>query len=246
MFCGVHTERIAVLKCQSCGIGICGECQVISKGMDLCRKCAATVKISSHDVPMHARHVWTAVILSIIFPGMGQVYNGQVGKGVFILLTCFLVFPYVYGIMDAYRTAVQINKGEVVSNASVVNTAGCMVVMLMLVAGPVVLYKVFKDPIEHYLNDSSSGHARKILENVSRGAEGYFKVKGEYPTSFSDLYLATPPYVDDIYCDVSMAGYAYACVFSKGGYTITAKPEAFTKGLTTLTVTTGGVFSPVE
>jgi TM2 domain-containing membrane protein YozV len=70
-----------------------------------------------------------ATLLSFLLPGIGQLYNGQVGKGVgFILLSMFVNFPlmfvgigfftmlatWVWGMIDAHSTAEKINRGEIV------------------------------------------------------------------------------------------------------------------------------------
>lgn len=61
----------------------------------------------------------TAAILSAILPGVGQMYNDEAQKGIVIMvayfvsalmmlvLIGFITTPiiYVYGIIDAYRTA---------------------------------------------------------------------------------------------------------------------------------------------
>lgn len=46
-----------------------------------------------------------AALLSLFLPGAGQVYNGQFLKGFLILATCWLIVPWGFGIIDAYRTA---------------------------------------------------------------------------------------------------------------------------------------------
>lgn len=61
-----------------------------------------------------------ALLLSLLWPGVGQVYNGQVRKGILLLLlyamSLLLIFEspmglvttallLVYGIVDAYRVA---------------------------------------------------------------------------------------------------------------------------------------------
>ena len=68
-----------------------------------------------------------AAVLSLLFSGLGQIYNGQIFKGIiltvlqivnvilmFVLigfLTYFIVS--VYGIYNAYKTAERINAGIV-------------------------------------------------------------------------------------------------------------------------------------
>jgi TM2 domain-containing membrane protein YozV len=49
-----------------------------------------------------------AALLSVLMPGGGQMYNEQVLKGELIFLTWFLILPWLYGILDAYRCASRI------------------------------------------------------------------------------------------------------------------------------------------
>jgi len=62
-----------------------------------------------------------ATVLSASLPGMGQVYNGKVGKGL-LFVVCFwvglvLIIPglivWIYAMWDAYTEAGKINTGEV-------------------------------------------------------------------------------------------------------------------------------------
>lgn len=63
-----------------------------------------------------------SVILSFFFPGAGQVYNGDLKKGLMIvigaIITLFIFFPasfvvWVYGLYDAYTDADKMNKGQI-------------------------------------------------------------------------------------------------------------------------------------
>ncbi len=68
-----------------------------------------------------------AVILSFFFMGLGQIYNGQIGKGIlFIILyaisiaLCWVIIGFIttpilwiIGMIDAYNTAKKINEREV-------------------------------------------------------------------------------------------------------------------------------------
>lgn len=62
-----------------------------------------------------------AALLSFLFTGSGQVYNGETAKGIGILIGAVIgyfifVIPGIlvlfYGIYDAYTTAGKMNKGE--------------------------------------------------------------------------------------------------------------------------------------
>ncbi len=51
-----------------------------------------------------------ALLLSIIFPGGGQFYNGHIGKGILVLLTFWILgITYIWSWFDAYHSAKVIN-----------------------------------------------------------------------------------------------------------------------------------------
>jgi TM2 domain-containing membrane protein YozV len=70
-----------------------------------------------------------AAVLSFLFLGLGQIYNGQIGKGILfivvgvisvlsmLILIGFLLYPlfWIYNIYDAYTTAKAINAGTIVT-----------------------------------------------------------------------------------------------------------------------------------
>ena len=96
----------------------CPECgnELISPKAELCPECGVRLKPDSEKSP------GIAALCSFLFTGLGQVYNGNFGRGVLILLGTavgylFFIIPglavYVYGIYDAYRTATRMNAGEV-------------------------------------------------------------------------------------------------------------------------------------
>ena len=65
-----------------------------------------------------------AAVLSFFYAGLGQIYNGQIAKGIIFIIIqavnialCFLVigfftYPIVWviGIVDAYKQATKINE----------------------------------------------------------------------------------------------------------------------------------------
>ena len=63
-----------------------------------------------------------AAVLSFFVPGLGQIYNGQIGTGLLFFFGTaigflFLVVPgivlWIYGIYHAYKNAEAINRKEV-------------------------------------------------------------------------------------------------------------------------------------
>ena len=51
------------------------------------------------------KNVGIATALSLIIPGVGQMYIGKIGMGILILIFCWLIIPWLYGIYDAYKSA---------------------------------------------------------------------------------------------------------------------------------------------
>jgi len=88
-----------------------------------------------------------AAVLSII-PGLGQIYNGQIGKGLFFLIGTIIgffifFFPgfliWGYGIYDSYKTAVKMNHGDIPFNKMIGMHVAIyfftMIVILLIIGG---------------------------------------------------------------------------------------------------------------
>jgi len=85
---------------------------------EICPKCG--VRIKQLPASTAAKSLWVAVVLSAIFPGLGQFYNGQTTKGVlflvlgiiliFLIFILYLVF-WAYNIYDAYADANKLKAG---------------------------------------------------------------------------------------------------------------------------------------
>jgi type IV pilus assembly protein PilA len=88
--------------------------------------------------------------------------------------------------------------------------------------------------------------AKGTLRSLSTASETFATTQsGNYPQEVTSLTSATPPFINENYCDRTISGYAYTCAFSSGSYTFTATPITVgTSGTTTWTITTGGVLKP--
>lgn len=100
--------------CPNCG-------SEIDEKAEICPKCGVRVK----PVPIRTekKSSGIAAIASFFIPGLGQIYNGQIGKGImFIIISIifgllmlvligFILLPlfWIYNIYDAYSTAEKIN-----------------------------------------------------------------------------------------------------------------------------------------
>ena len=102
----------------------CSECgkELISPNAEICPNCGVRLK----EIVINRRSPVIAAILSLFIWGLGQIYNGQFGKGIayFVIgILCaasimifigLLLAPiwWLIGIVDAYTSAKRINAGE--------------------------------------------------------------------------------------------------------------------------------------
>ena len=101
------------MYCKNCG-------SEIDDKAEICPKCGVRVKAMHSTGP---KSPGFAAILSFFIPGVGQIYNGEIGKGIIyfivggicvllmIVLIGFILYPLfdIYNIYDAYKTAEKIN-----------------------------------------------------------------------------------------------------------------------------------------
>jgi TM2 domain-containing membrane protein YozV len=233
MFCKYHTQRIAIKKCSYCEVSICEECEVILKGKFFCPDCANRYLPGIHLAP--ERNPWKAAVFSLFLPGLGQVYNGQLAKGLRIFFFCWLIVPWIYGVVDAFRTAGQINNQTLFARSATKDAVLFLLVAALAVMGVVQVFR-FSDSSER-----AEIWVEKDLLSLSQAAERYYTDKKTYPINFSQLYFSKPPYVTDSYCDTQRHGFEFTCDFSVKGYIVTAKPLDRKLRRDIYTITTGGV-----
>lgn len=121
-----------MVYCTNCGeeifreAEICPECGVRQRDPGSSRDATSTSTTAS-SAGAQQKDPGIAAVLSFFFTGLGQLYNGQIGKGIalivvqginFILiffLIGLLTFPitWIFGIYDAYKSAERINAGEI-------------------------------------------------------------------------------------------------------------------------------------
>ena len=70
------------------------------------------------------RNPGIAAVLSFFWCGLGQIYNGQIGKGIAMLVAYFISAAliwvviglittpilWIWGMVDAYNTAIRLNR----------------------------------------------------------------------------------------------------------------------------------------
>jgi len=246
MFCRQHPQRIALETCDRCQIPVCKECAVLVQGKTCCHHCSNFV--GEGEEILAPRKPAKAAILSLFFPGMGQCYNGQLMKGLLILITSITIFPWIYGIYDAYTTADLMNKGELRLTGATISFRACLLIIIVLLSIPFFAYKSFN----HYLRITNVPFVGpspvEKLKYISDAIESYAQKNGEYPSSSNVLYFADPPYLNEMYCNIERDGFRFSCFMSKSGYRIIATPVNLEEDriYTTYSIATGGVLSPEE
>lgn len=137
MKCREHNTKEATALCISCGKPVCEECLVASKDESYCKGC---ISDRAEGVSVQERSPVLAAIMSFIIAGSGQLYNGQVGKGLLIFFTAWLIIPWIYGIFDAHATAKKINEGEIMPETS----SGCVIAgFCVILIVPVFVFFIF-------------------------------------------------------------------------------------------------------
>ncbi|NLA39399.1 MAG: zinc-ribbon domain-containing protein [Methanomicrobiales archaeon] len=101
----------------------CPECgkELISSNAEICPNCGVRLK----EITINRRSPILAALLSVLITGLGQIYNGQFGKGIAyfiieiicaastLILIGFILLPiwWIIGIADAYTSANKLNAG---------------------------------------------------------------------------------------------------------------------------------------
>ncbi len=139
MKCFVHSTNAAIGTCVRCGKGVCRLCSIVARDQLLCRVCAETLLIdrsaTKFESELRLRDPASSAAMSLLHAGLGQLYNGDIKKGLalfagnfvlevvnavlgvvrfwvlMLMLIMFVWLPiYVYSIWGAYRSASNYNK----------------------------------------------------------------------------------------------------------------------------------------
>ncbi|MFP4472788.1 MAG: hypothetical protein ACLFPX_02820 [Candidatus Omnitrophota bacterium] len=228
MFCHAHEKRLASAQCTLCGKALCPDCENIVRGEVLCDSCVVPDRSPSRKGRVLKRNPFLAALLSII-PGLGQVYNGEPFKALFIFITCWMIVPWFYGMYDAYASACRINEGRIDAEPRPTLLAGCLLVIILMAgiwlgAGMTAKQLIY----DHFLIPRAKAEeqaAQEILLRIGKALQLYRSQYGQYPDDIKHLYFADPPYLKKLYCGQSYGAYGFVCNLSEGGYELRAIPD---------------------
>jgi hypothetical protein len=132
MYCSYHPNHVAQVRCSSCSRSLCPACDHRIRGYPYCQDCILLgIQSLSQNYYRHREGSKAALagLLGIV-PGLGAVYNRQNFKAAIHFLAVVGTFQlthlhfmsglfalggvvlYIYSIIDAYRTAQKISRGE--------------------------------------------------------------------------------------------------------------------------------------
>jgi len=226
MKCANHPEIDAIGKCIKCSKDICEPCKIEISGEDQCKQCVAK---NAEAVEKPQRSPGLAAFLSFIIAGAGQMYNGQVGKGILILFTAWLIIPWVYGILNAYSTANKINEGLIVPK----KRSGCLIGFIVGAVGFFVfvafLGLLAAIAIPNFIRakmNAQEAAAKASVQTIVTACESYNMINKTYPKSLDTLSNELPPYIDPELGAGQKQGYHFKYQASQDGasFTITATP----------------------
>jgi TM2 domain-containing membrane protein YozV len=119
---------MALIPCPDCGTEV-------SDAAAACPKCSRPIAAQAAAAAVLVRPMKSpgvAAVLSFFFSGLGQIYNGRIGKGLgfmvlqfvnaglMFVIIGFVTFPltWIWGMVDAYQDAEAINRGDAVPGGS--------------------------------------------------------------------------------------------------------------------------------
>ncbi|MBI4881019.1 MAG: hypothetical protein HY812_15380 [Planctomycetes bacterium] len=116
-FCGHCGERLPAFGAR---LGFCPACaerfrRTIGGRAEAARPARFIAEFTNSGE--FAKDPLLAAVLSVVFPGGGQVYNGHLLKALLIFVTSPLVIPWLIGIADAFFSARRHNAGMHMSGA---------------------------------------------------------------------------------------------------------------------------------
>jgi len=154
---------MALIKCPECN-------NVVSSNAAACIKCGFVL----NNQTANAKSPGVAVVLNFIWSGLGNLYIGQIGKGIFISIVYFLLIVII-GVGAEFGEKLNLPSQQML----MVSYAGFGLIGLTLIFWICMLISVYNDAVKLTKRSSSSDvgilsihcpHCRQSLDVPSRYA----------------------------------------------------------------------------
>jgi TM2 domain-containing membrane protein YozV len=146
-------------------------------GANFCSFCGAVVNPAAYSssgiqTPRYQKSPILAVACSCLIPGLGQVYNGETGKGfaiffgalfgLFVLLIPGLIF-WFYSLSNAYSTARKMNNGQIPFKPA--NTIHITLFILIAVVVVIAIYLAIMAFVSSVFQSMTGSDISSLLNN---------------------------------------------------------------------------------
>lgn len=202
---------MALIPCPDCGTQV-------SDAAATCPKCSRPIAAPAPVIVRAAKSPGVAAVLSFFFSGLGQIYNGRIGKGLgfmvlqfvnaglMFVIIGFVTFPltWIWGMVDAYQDAEAINRGDAAPGGS---PAAVLVAAVGLLGGIVlvgVLAAVAIPQYAAYKRQAQDAKAKSALHNAATAMEAIYGSNGSTYEGATTARLLEYGYApsDDVSLDV--------------------------------------------
>ncbi len=134
------------------------------------------------------------IFLSIIFPGLGQIYFGKTAKGVLMMILALVPFLYLFVLIWSVVDSVQLYRIDSAEKLTVKESLPAII--LFLIITPLSLYFLFsgfsiaKGKIQNdYL---APRNTKQELSNIQQKLDDYFYHYRRFPESYLDFVNSKP------------------------------------------------------
>ena len=185
------------MYCEQCGTEI-------TENREVCPNCGTTLKNTK------SKSTTTAIVLSIVWTGLGQLYNGQIVKGVALWIVCLIglmispilgIIVWACGIWDAYNVAKETQIGitnEMKNTSSGITFVKGFLYSVIILFGLMCIGALVYGMGEGISEDGTTSSASKPNIENTESDNGYkiaYDFKSDYDVAVYDIAKFEDSYI---------------------------------------------------